>query len=256
MKTVKIVAVILAWIIALAAWVISVGFSEKKQKEIVCKRVSVELDNDNFFLEKEDVLNLIGGKNAGFIGEPVHLISIKEIEQKLKWNPYIKKADVYAGVDGELTINVVQKLPLVRFINISGEHFYVDAQGLKIPLSSNFTPNVLVVHGKITESSDFRSKLKFPISQDLLLLAKFISNDDFWNAQIEEVVVKENSDFELIPRVGSHKILLGDISNLDQKFTKLLVFYNQGLNKVGWEKYSIINLKYSNQIVCTKRDSI
>lgn len=28
---------------------------------------------------------------------------------------------------------------------------------------------------------------------------------------------------------------------------------NQAIPKVGWEKYSMINLKYKNQIVCTKK---
>ncbi len=256
MKTVKLIAIVLGWIVAFSAWVISVGFSEKKQKEINCKKITIQLDNSNFFLEKEDVLNLIGGKDAGLIGEPIHLLPIQKIEQKLRWNPYIQKADVFTGVDGELNINVLQKTPVVRFINLFGDNFYVDSKGIKMPLSMNFTPHLLVVHGKIAESAELGKPINFQISKDLLTLAEFISKDEFWNAQIEEVFVKENSDFELIPRVGSHKIILGDINNLDEKFRKLLIFYNQGLKQVGWEKYSIINLKYSNQIVCTKKDSL
>lgn len=32
-----------------------------------------------------------------------------------------------------------------------------------------------------------------------------------------------------------------------------MLFYEQAIHKVGWEKYSMINLKYKNQIVCTKK---
>jgi hypothetical protein len=32
------------------------------------------------------------------------------------------------------------------------------------------------------------------------------------------------------------------------------MFYTEGLNKTdGWNKYSIINIKYKNQVVCTKK---
>jgi cell division protein FtsQ len=39
-----------------------------------------------------------------------------------------------------------------------------------------------------------------------------------------------------------------------EKFEKLHTFYLQGLNTTGsWNKYSVINLKFKNQIVCTKK---
>ncbi|MCD7935525.1 MAG: cell division protein FtsQ, partial [Tannerellaceae bacterium] len=33
----------------------------------------------------------------------------------------------------------------------------------------------------------------------------------------------------------------------------LQVFYEQAIPKVGWDKYSLINLKFKDQIVCTKK---
>ena len=32
----------------------------------------------------------------------------------------------------------------------------------------------------------------------------------------------------------------------------VMIFYQNGLNKVGWNIYSTINLEYKNQVVCTK----
>ena len=40
----------------------------------------------------------------------------------------------------------------------------------------------------------------------------------------------------------------------EEKFEKLKMFYTEGLNKTdGWNKYSTINIKYKNQVVCTKK---
>ena len=46
--------------------------------------------------------------------------------------------------------------------------------------------------------------------------------------------------------------MIGDAEDLDKKLYKLRLFYAEGLNKTGWNEYKVINLKYANQVVCTK----
>ena len=96
-------------------------------------------------------------------------------------------------------------------------------------------------------NSDGEQKLK-----NIFALAKFISDDKLWNSQIEQVYINRAGEFELVPRVGPHLILLGDIDDYAGKFEKLEIFYKEGLNNVGWNHYSKINLKFKDQIVCTK----
>jgi hypothetical protein len=68
----------------------------------------------------------------------------------------------------------------------------------------------------------------------------------------EQIFIEENKDITLIPRVGNQKILFGSIENKDEKFEKLFLFYTKAMPKVGWDTYSIINLKFKNQIVATR----
>ena len=60
-------------------------------------------------------------------------------------------------------------------------------------------------------------------------------------------------EIEMIPRIGNHTVVIGNDMFLEEKFNKLSVFYREGLNKKGWDKYSIINLKFKDQVVCTKK---
>jgi len=83
-------------------------------------------------------------------------------------------------------------------------------------------------------------------------IAKFIYMDKFWKAQIEQVFVDDNMDLELIPKVGRQVILFGDIDRMAEKFKFLKAFYKDKMSQVGWNKYIVINLKFRNQIVCTK----
>ena len=88
---------------------------------------------------------------------------------------------------------------------------------------------------------------------DLYKFALFLQGNEFWNDQIEQIYVYPDNEVELIPRVGSHRIMLGPLEGFEEKLANLRLFYEQAIPKMGWEKYSMINLKYKNQIVCTKR---
>jgi cell division protein FtsQ len=87
---------------------------------------------------------------------------------------------------------------------------------------------------------------------DVYRLAAFITADRFWNSQIEQIYVNNKYEIELIPRVGSHIIELGKTENIEEKMANLKLLYRQGFNKLGWNQYVKISLKYKNQVVCTK----
>jgi cell division protein FtsQ len=84
-------------------------------------------------------------------------------------------------------------------------------------------------------------------------MIKYIDDDDFWSAQIDQIYVDSNNDIDLIPRVGNQLIHIGTTENIEGKLKNLAAFYDKVLPEVGWNKYSVINLEYKDQIVCKKR---
>ena len=85
-------------------------------------------------------------------------------------------------------------------------------------------------------------------------LGKFIQNDPFWKAQVEQINVTTKQEFEIVPRVGDHILFLGKGGDYQEKFRKLRIFYNEALNQVGWNKYERISIEFNNQIICTKKE--
>ena len=81
----------------------------------------------------------------------------------------------------------------------------------------------------------------------------FLQENEFWNSQIEQINVLSGNNIELVPRVGDHLIYMGQLNGYEHKLERLKKFYQKVLNEVGWNKYSMINIEFSNQIVCTKR---
>jgi cell division protein FtsQ len=68
---------------------------------------------------------------------------------------------------------------------------------------------------------------------------------------IDQVDITASNKFELTPKLGNQIILFGDATNIDKKFDKLKLFYNNVISVKGWKKYSKINLEFENQIVAS-----
>ena len=86
------------------------------------------------------------------------------------------------------------------------------------------------------------------------MLGKFISQDTFRMAQVSQIDILPNAEFELIPSMGNQIIELGDTSNLDRKFLKLFAFYKKTVLDNTINNYSKIYLQYNNQVVAVKRN--
>ena len=97
------------------------------------------------------------------------------------------------------------------------------------------------------------TSIKNSILKDIYYLVEYINDDSFWSAQIDQIYVDNNDEIDLIPRVGNQLIHLGSIENLEGKLRNLAELYDKVLPEVGWNKYSMINLEYKDQIVCKKR---
>jgi cell division protein FtsQ len=138
---------------------------------------------------------------------------------------------------------------------MANQDFYIDKNGLKIPTSENFTARVLVANGLIPENfSGNVDTIKTRLGKELFQTALFIKNDTLWNDQIEQIYVTEAGIMELVPRVGNHRIILGNADSLEVKFRNLLAFYKKAIPQVGWDTYKSINIQYFNQVVCEKNE--
>lgn len=242
-----------AWLVCLSGLVLLMSFIEIKKESLRCKDVKVILPGRYNFIERDEVDRILLEHGGGLVGRDLNDINIHKLENTLKANPFIEYAKVYADMDGIVHVQIRQREPVLRVINMANLHFYIDGKGLKMPLSENFTAKVLVVNGMIDE--DFTGKveeLSSKLAKDLFRIALFIKSDTLWNDQIEQLYVDMKGDIEMVPRVGDHKIILGDADSLQTKFRNLLVFYKKAIPKVGWDTYSTINLKYANQIICEK----
>lgn len=242
------------------------GAAHSSSSETVLRQVTVDIDfgDDNRFISEEQMEEIVG--DLGYTADSTLMKDIdpRRIEHLLENNAYIRDAEVYKELNGRLHVDVNVRQPIMRLYNLHGESIYIDDQGVFMPLSNRYAARAPVVNGLLTVGltqfvgMNVREVTETVPHKDAELLLEVFEvvtvcrEDPFWKAQFNQVYVNEERELELIPRVGDHRIIVGDAQDIEKKLNKLRLFYEEGLNKTGWNEYKVINLKYANQVVCTK----
>ena len=266
--------IIALYVVLFAGLVVCLGFVNRKQTAVLCKSLTINIDhsNDDYFVEEEDIHAMLHRKGDTIIGQRLNEINTGMLEKILRRNPHVEKAEVFSSIDGEVKIDVTQRSPILRIIGAVHDGYYIDKNGVFMPICDKYAARVPIANGYIYEPYTYGSaKLiekrtredsiavdetqpyRYTLKDSLYTLAKYVNDDEFWQALIQQIYVTPQHEFELIPNIGNHRIILGNLDDMEGKFSKLLLFYRKGLSKTGWDKYSIINLKYKNQVVCTKK---
>jgi cell division protein FtsQ len=262
----KKVIIILIWLIVVVGLIFLVSLIRSEHKNVRCNRIDIMIMNSGYndFVTKADIIQIMKQYDNSIIGKNITELNNEKIVKKILENPFIKKADVYTTNDGCLKININQRKPVIRVINSKGDSYYIDEDGGMMPLSSKYTPRIIIAHGNINNdySANFKlinynKKIKLDTNkltdlQKLYFVCKYINNSDFRKALVDNIYVEPNGDLSLYLCIGNQRVVIGSVDNLNEKFSKLEEFYRQKMSKLGWGKYNTINLKYKNQIVCSK----
>ncbi len=200
-----------------------------------------ESKEGNDFINENIVKDIIS-KKISIDSVKMKTLPIDSIEMWLAQDPFVKRVEVYTTVQGELITDITQKTPIVRVKNGMDE-YYLTEENQRIPLSDVYSVNAMLVIGKV-DTSDYKP---------LVDLAKFIHKDKLLKKNITGIQKAAKNSFILKVNQGGFTIDFGKINNFKEKFTKLNLFYNQYLEKMGFNKYKRISLAYKNQVIAQKK---
>ncbi len=254
MKKVLLAASVLS---AATLFVIVLTSAIKKQNQLVCRNIHVKIDYDSglAFLTEAEIKDKVNYMCGGAIaGKPLSGIAFSTLEKTLRRNPFVKDAEIFVDQQQDVIVDITQKRPIIRVINNDGVSYYISEKNERIPVSDNFTPHVAIALGNVEMHTD--TKRDSVVQAALYKLILFVRKDEFLNALVDQVYVLENGEMEVIPKIGGQTIRFGAVDeNMAEKFDRLKIFYNEGLRKVGWDRYKTIDLRYKDQVVCEKRDT-
>jgi len=245
------------WVISLIGFFVLMGFINAKKNGQTCTGVKIIVPGAQAFVSQDDVSKIITESEGALVGRSMRRLAIHDLENKLKENPFIQEVNVFVEMDGMTHVKIEQREAVIRVINNVGNDFYIDKGGVKFPISKLYAPHIIVANGNISERfNGVQDTMQSTLLKDLYKVASFLQTDSLWNSQVEQLYVNEESDIEIVPRVGNQRIILGNADSLQGKFDKLMIFYQEIVPKAGWGNYKTVNLKFANQLVCEKADSI
>jgi cell division protein FtsQ len=256
---------IITWTLLLGGFSTLIGFMDVKNRDTLCRdlRITIDYGGSDKLITQEDIRELIYRLSDTLAGQKLKAIDCRKLEDALGRHVYLKEAQVYTTINGLVNVRVKQRTPVVRIMNTVYPGFYLDDEGIMMPLNPGLVARVVVARGSINEIclpgySIREAALNKGMNSHVAVgkvyaVAEFIHRDSQLRSLIDQIYVNDRGEIELIPVFGRHTIIFGEAGEVEAKFAKLKVFYRNGLTKIGWDKYSIINLKYRDQVVCTKK---
>ena len=198
------------------------------------------IGENNLFITSETVSKLLTQNYPELKNVPKETLDLNALENALKSNPMIKSAEVYVAINGTLNAKIEQKTPIARVS--SNASYYIDNQGFYMPLSTNYSARVPLVTGYIE-----KNKLT-----NVYSVANKVNNDEFLKKNVFEIHQTINNTIYLKLRQCKFIVQLGNIKFLDKKMNNLKAFYQKSQKEKTLNKYKKVNLKFNNQVVCTK----
>ena len=254
MKHWQTILVRVLWSIAGAALIVLFVIAWKAKEEKKYNSIQIELVGENtaaLFMDEKEILQIIheqGVKEGQAIGK----LNLNTLEKHLHTIRWVKNVELFLYNTQVLQVKIEQRIPIARIFTASGNSFYIDNEGLQLPLKQ-LTVLRLPVFTNFPSDQQNLSKPDSLLLNDILHFTKAVQNDSFFMAQTAQVNIAVNGDFELVPTVGDHIVLIGSVENIEDKLNRLYTFYKKVWVQSGLNAYQVIDCRFDNQIVALKK---
>lgn len=218
------------------------AFSANRNAARVIENPEVKfLEREQDFITRTMVNKLLIQNNDSVTNVRKEQLDLDVLEERLRANEMIQDAEVYLSVNGTLGAKIKQRTPIARIATKNS--YYIDSEGKAMPLSTVSAAHVPFVEGKVA-----KNELK-----NVYVLAKYIAEDDFLKKNVISIIQNDNKTFNLKLRTNDFVVLFGNIKNIKKKVNNLKAFYKKAMKDKTLDNYAKVDLKFTNQVVCTKK---
>ena len=252
----KRILTMVLWSVVVVGCVTLLVAAIRRQNHALCKGIRISITGSGrWMMDSVELRNILTDQHTRVIvGTPAEDISTRRLEKKIETSPWVKKAELFFDSKQVLWVRVTEREPVARLFTTDGLSFYVDTSGARLPLKDYF-PVKLPVFTSCPLDRKVWTGADTLLAREVGALSLYLVAHPFWMAMVQQVDVRPDSGFDLVPTIGSAVVRLGDTSALDSKFGRLMVFYKDVLPRVGWDKYAALDVRFAHQVIGVKRDS-
>lgn len=245
-----------AWVLVAAGCTTLLVAAIRRQNHAVCKAVRIVIGGaDRRMVDSAELESILTDQHTRqLVGTPSGSISIKRLERRIGDNPWVKKADLFFDSKQVLWVKVTEREPVARLFTAEGSSFYVDAEGMRLPLK-DYYPVQLPVFTSCPLDRQHWTGADTTLAREVAVLSAYLQTHPFWMNMVQQVDVAGDRTFDLVPSIGDYVLKIGDTSDLDHKFNRLRVFYEKVVPHVGWNKYAVLDARYAGEVIGVRRDA-
>jgi cell division protein FtsQ len=243
-----------AWLLAGIGTVVLLGaaMQQKNRKECTDIRIEITGAEQHMFIDEKDIMDMLQ-RNGPVNGTPVAALNLRAMETVIEKDPWVKQAEMFFDNQQVLQVRIEERQPVARVFTIQGHSFYLDSGAMRLPLSEKLSARV-PMFTNFPSDRKLLSKPDSTLLRNVVKLGGYILADSFWLAQVAQVDITLQANFELVPVVGDHVVSLGSADELDDKFNRLYTFYKQAWLQNGINTYDRLDLRFNSQVVARKRN--
>lgn len=262
-SVIKVLQVLFTFIMCTTCMVAMIGAANIEDNKTVEEHPEVRILGSKRYhaLEEQQILNqAIVDRKVDLKHTTIGEMDLNGMEEALKKDPWILDAQCHIenkwvmNAVGQrenhyyLHIDVEQRMPVARMFTKDNNSYYIDKDYHPMPLPKQFNFYTPVVTNVPYLGKD---SLGDVIRHEILYVVNTLQRDSFWSAQSAQIVFNDQYKFELMPVAGNQRIILGDTSRLKDKLENVYLFYVHVLNKIGWDKYEVLDARFANQVVAS-----
>jgi cell division protein FtsQ len=213
------------------------SFAHLRNDRRYVKKMSISFKSEVPRFLNDSLVNKLLIQNKGELPwKAKDSLVLNMLEALLEKNSYVDNAEVFHFQQGILGVSIQEKTAVVRVQ--SSDPYYLDKSGDYFPLSKNYTPKVPLFMGTLKEAQKHR----------LLSLIDQFNADPFLRDELASIHYRSGSYFVGLRSYG-FEVELGTLGRMSEKLSKLKVFCAYLNNHPVKRTYTLINLKFKNQVV-------
>jgi len=229
------------------------GFAASEHRRMLCSQINVKIDtNGSRPLVTEKMIGALLDLPADS-GIVLSSLDTDSLEARISSLPEVQKASVFVSITGQVNVKVVQHHLLARVVANNRSQLYITSDGNLIPSDNRFPQKLAIVSGHLEKyvANDLEEN-QGNIDPIFIELLELIQNDPFYSSLIDQIHIANDGALKLIPKVGRQVIEFGSTERMKEKLQSLSALYHAGFSGGLWSSYREINLKFENQIICSK----
>lgn len=246
-------------------WAASLRRHNEEQRRV--ERVNIIIADSAALqlLSAEDVIDIVHQAGLWPLGQRVDSLSLRDINRAIEECPFVAQATTFIDYDNTLSVEIVQRKPMVRVSTSEGEDFYLTRGLYMLPVEYHKPLDVPIVTGslKLPCPKGFEGDLRVWAKANkknsdknyrfIYKLLNFVVLSEPLDQIVQIVLIADGDDepkVEVVPRNGNYTVELGHIgdkADIERKLECWQRFVEAGV--VDLNTGGTLSVAYDNQAV-------